>query len=97
MAVINQSRRAEQLIEFIFKHAQRQGQRSGQFLFNTGLPQEAANAIRGTLIDPFYKDMGRQELREWIDNHIIFRDAPGFEDVMIIGIFDGDRILWEAE
>jgi hypothetical protein len=62
--------------------------RSGQALFN-GLPGPAANAVAGTLFDPFHKMLSRDQVTDWIDNHLIFSDAGE-----VIGVFDNNKLLW---
>ena len=75
--------------EYIYNVAPMCGYRTGQLLFNS-LRYEVAEKIRGTIFDPFYKEMSLFELIEWINNHIIY-DNEG----MMICVFDGNTILWE--
>lgn len=65
-------------------------QRTGQFLFNR-LPEGAANVVRGTLFDPFYKELTPDQIVQWLDEHVVF------DDYGIIGIFNNNQILWERE
>ena len=51
--------------------------RSGQYLFNT-LPVGAADAVRGKLFDPFYKDMSLEQLVEWVENHLVLGRTVGW-------------------
>lgn len=77
----------------ITQHARRADQRPGQFLFNN-LPNEASSCLTGRLIDPFHSVKTNQELRVWINDHLIFADGTtSLEGV--IAIFDKDQILWE--
>jgi len=69
--------------------------RTGQLIFNF-LPEGAQNAIRGTLFDPFHKNMDAYELTQWVQDHLVFgkinRGAEG-----VIAVFNGNDILWEAQ
>lgn len=64
--------------------------RTGQYLFNH-LPDQVGNKVAGTLFDPFHKDLSKQEIIEWLDNHLIFDHNE------IIALFDQNTILWESE
>lgn len=75
----------------IMSKSQVHNQRTGQYLFN-GLPFEAQLHVRGTLFDPFYKDMSQYQIEEWFNLHAIFNEQGS-----IIGIFDRDTILWERK
>ena len=66
-------------------------QRTGQYLFN-GLPFEAQLHVRGTLFDPFYKNMSQYQIEEWLNNHVFFNEQGS-----IVGIFENDQILWERK
>lgn len=70
--------------------AARGGQRTGQWMFNH-LPGPVQNKVVGTLFDPFHKDLTTDEIFQWLDNHIIFDGSE------IVGLFDNNTILWEAE
>jgi hypothetical protein len=65
--------------------------RSGQYLFNT-LPIGAATAVRGTLFDPFYKDMDLSAIKTWVENHLVLGEGG-----VVMALFDGNNILWERE
>lgn len=68
--------------------------RTGQVLFN-GLPLKAGQTFIQTAIDPFYKELQRYEVVEWVCNHLILDgDDSG---VSVIGVFEGNKILWEEE
>ena len=58
----------------ITQYARRADQRPGQFLFNN-LPNEASSCLIGRLIDPFQSVKTNQELRVWINDHLIFADG----------------------
>lgn len=75
----------------ICRKASLNGQRTGQYLFN-GLRPEIADKVSSSLIDPFHKDLTNDEVKKWLDDHIIFA-----EDGEQIGLFDGNKILWEKE
>ena len=67
-------------------------QRPGQYLFNH-LPDGAGTRVAGTLFDPFHKDMeSAHEIHKWMDEHLIFN----WKTLQIIGVFDGNNIVWEA-
>lgn len=74
----------------ITRNAYTFNQRTGQYLFNS-LPGTVANLVRSTTFDPFYKNMRAHELYEWIDNHLIF------DGNRIIGLFNGDNLIWEED
>lgn len=78
----------ERFADDIIRGSKANGQRTGQYLFNH-LPSVPANAVTATLFDPFHKELSRQELQEWIDNHLIF------DGMCIIGVFNNDQLLWE--
>jgi hypothetical protein len=65
--------------------------RTGQILFNL-LPRGAGGKVAGTFFDPFHKELCYTELQQWIDNHLIFDD-----DGAIIGVFNNNQLLWEAQ
>lgn len=81
---------AEMLAIFVCEEAPKEGERTGQYLFN-GFWPPIQEVIRGKLFDPFYKEYSYIQLLEWIKDHIIF-DENGDP----CGVFDGETILWEA-
>jgi len=72
----------------IMQNAKVHNQRTGQYLFNH-LPSEITYYVSGRPFDPFHKDLTAEEVYAWMDNHLVF---DGNE---IVGVFDGDRLLWE--
>jgi len=74
--------------DHILKGARASNQRPGQYLYNH-LPNGAAAAVNGTLFDPFHKDLDRDGIYEWLDNHIITHHG------WIIAVFNNNQILWE--
>lgn len=80
-------------INYIILNAKKNDQRTGQFLFNA-LPDGAAKALRGTLLDPFHRDYSPYELTEWVQNHLVFGKPP-FGEPGVIGVFNGNQLLWE--
>ncbi len=74
--------------EYICKKAPNKRQRTGQFLFNQ-LPNHISTIVAGKMFDPFYADLSEREVQEWINDHLIFNGQE------IIGVFDGDNLLWE--
>lgn len=64
-------------------------QRTGQYLFNH-LPDGAQLAVRGTLFDPFHKELTHQEIVAWLENHLIFKGQE------IVGVFNNNDILWDG-
>jgi hypothetical protein len=81
--------RSRREARYIIMNAPAQCQRSGQFLFNS-LRHEVAEAVRGTLFDPFYKDLSEYEVADWLENHVIYNDQGE-----MICVFSGNTILWE--
>lgn len=79
------------LAESVMREAPKANQRPGQYLFNHILPGDACRVIVGTTFDPFNKEMTFQELKLWIDNHLILNMWD------TIAVFNGDDILWEAK
>jgi len=78
------------LADKIIHEAPNVDQRTGQYLFNTLAPPEAREAVAGTLFDPFYKDLTREELVHWLHEHIVFNDGG-----RVIGVVDTNHFLWE--
>jgi hypothetical protein len=74
----------------ILQNAKAFNQRTGQYMFNC-LPENVAYFVRGTLWDPFHKDLTAFEISEWIDSHLIFDGSD------IIGVFNGDQLLWSYD
>lgn len=74
----------------IMRGAREFKQRTGQYLFNH-LPPGAGNALSSTLIDPFHKEMTKEEIIGWIDNHLIF---DGQE---VIAVFNNNQLMWEKK
>jgi len=66
-------------------------QRTGQYLMNL-LPNNARSACTGNALDIWEKELSMHETYEWITNHVIFS-----KDGDIIGFFDGDDVIWEAD
>lgn len=64
------------------------GIRMGQALFNS-LPVPIGDRLVGLLEDPYYFNMTKEGVVDWIDNHLIF-DGPD-----VIAFFIGNEILWE--
>ena len=81
--------RSKQEATYIFEVAPGYGERPGQFLFNS-LRHEIADTVRGTFLDPFYKEMSLRQIIEWLENHIIYDD-----DGRMICLFDKNEVLWE--
>lgn len=81
--------RATREAQFIYDMAPVYEERTGQLLFNN-LRHEIAEVIRGTELDPFYKNMELEEIVDWYEKHIVF-DNRGR---MIRLISDGIT-LWE--
>jgi len=73
----------------VMQHAKTVDQRTGQYLFNL-LPYEITSFVAGRPFDPFFKDLTKDEVYQWIEDHLIFQGKE------IIGVFDGDRLLWCA-
>jgi hypothetical protein len=65
--------------------------RSGQYLFNN-LPIGAAEAVRSTYFDPFYKDMNLEQIAAWVENHLVLGNVGD-----VIAVFDHNIILWERK
>jgi hypothetical protein len=65
------------------------GMRTGQILFNS-FPADPADALCGSPIDPFFKELSEKEVWEWIENHVIF-DGEG----ICIALYDGNKLVWE--
>lgn len=80
--------RREHTIAIAISMAEDFGDRTGQSLFNN-LPREVKEVVRGSLFDPFHKDLNRFEIASWVDDHLIFDDKG------ICGVFRGNTILWE--
>lgn len=81
----------------ILTEARRTNQRTGQCLFNN-LPHEATSVVAGKLWDPFHRQMVRQELKDWIGDHLIFDGTPtaiaeAYDQ--LIGVFSYNEVLWE--
>lgn len=76
-------------VKSIMTNAVFYNQRTGQYIFNH-LPDDCANLVRSTLFDPFYKSFNRVEVRQWMEDHLIFDDRGN-----IIGLFNNNSILWE--
>jgi hypothetical protein len=85
------STRSTREAEYVVRMAAELDQRTGQFLFNY-LRHEVAEAARGTVFDPFEKDLSQYEVEQWLESHIIYND-----DGKMIAFFIGDLILWEEE
>ena len=83
--------RSQREAEYICNMAAQLDQRNGQFLFNH-LRHEVAEAARGTLYDPFYKELSQDEVAQWLEDHIVWND-----DGRMIAFFIGETILWEEE
>lgn len=82
------------LIADVMVYAPMTGQRTGQTLFNL-LPTPAANAVRGTTFDPFFKNMNVREVAKWIQEHLIFGKWPGTGKDELIAVFNNDTVVWE--
>lgn len=81
------------LVEYtnqIMRNAKLSEQRTGQYLFNK-LPGPVAVVVGGTSFDPFHKDLSAIEISDWIDSHLIFDNG------WIVGVFHGERVLWEGD
>lgn len=89
--MVNRVEYAHARADWIEDEAYILGQRTGQLLFNN-LPHEVANHVRGTEFDPFHKDMSKQEIIDWFNDHVIFSDGDE-----IIVLFNGTEILWERD
>ena len=63
--------------------------RPGQALFNV-LPGDVANCVCSTLFDPFHRVKTWDEVKVWMENHLIF-DGDG----CVIAVFNNNQILWE--
>lgn len=83
--------REEFRADWIIKRAPFYSQRTGQYLFNE-LPHPVAEVVRTTNFDPFYKELSKEEIMKWYDDHVIFDDNDE-----IILLFSGNNILWEKE
>lgn len=77
-------------VDHIMRSAQASAQRPGQYLFNT-LPFGAGDVVAATLWDPFHTVTTKEELIDWVDNHLIF------DGIKIIGIFNKDQILYSRK
>lgn len=75
----------------VTEYAKKNGQRTGQALFNL-LPVNISDFVAGTLWDPFHKWLEPHEIREWIENHLIFDDVG-----VIVTLFNENKILWEMK
>lgn len=64
-------------------------QRTGQWMMNNFEP-EVYIAVSGRMFDPFNKDLTREQLIEWMQDHLIFDNGH------IVAVFNNDQILWEA-
>lgn len=73
----------------IHKAVAARDERFGQALFNA-LPFWVKAQIRGTVFDPFYTLRMDWEVKEWIDNHLIFDT-----DRTILAVFNRNSILAE--
>lgn len=79
----------------LLHYSRRHDMRTGQAMFNH-LPTPVATVVRGSLFDPFYHDFTYDEMYDWMDNHLIFGDVPAHGPAEIIGVFDGNNLLWSA-
>jgi hypothetical protein len=82
---------AEAQADWIMAMARFHKMRTGQLLFNN-LPAPVANVIRRTEIDPFYKDLTREEVLKWYDDHIIYNE---YDEIVVV--FSANTILWERD
>jgi hypothetical protein len=82
--------RSTRQAEYTYNMAPLYGMRTGQLLFSD-LRYEVAEIVRGTDLDPFYKDLSLLEIINWFEDHIVFDDQG-----IICRLFSGDTILWEA-
>jgi hypothetical protein len=77
----------EHLVTFVELRAKHQDERLGQALFNS-IPAWGAEVIRASLWDPFHRRMDRDDVIQWIEDHIIFNS-----DGYIVAIMNGNTIL----
>lgn len=72
--------------DFIFL-AEMCHQGTGQYLFNC-LPNAIAEVVAKTSFNPFGKELTAKEAAKWVDDHLVI------EDTEVVGVVDGDHILW---
>lgn len=77
------------LAEWIYRRAHYFQLRTGELLFYD-LLRDAAEVVRGTDLDPFFKEMDVYELQQYMEAHCIFDDLNN----LIVFYAMGD-ILWE--
>lgn len=79
-----------QFTENVVRLAVETGTRTGQHIMNI-LPLGASLAVTGTPFDPYEKDMFASEVFSWVQDHLIFKGES------VIGVIDGNEILWVEE
>lgn len=81
----------DRLTEDLIIESNETNQRTGMRLF-CRLPGDAANAIVGSRIDPYYREFNNKELRYWIQTHLFFN-----EDGKIILLHDFGNVIWKHD